>query len=575
MYRALYRKWRPQTFDEVYGQEHITKTLKNEIANNRISHAYLFTGSRGTGKTTCARILTKAINCLNPVDGNPCNECEICKGIDSGTVLDVVEIDAASNNSVDNIRDLREEVNFTPATAKYRVYIIDEVHMLSQGAFNALLKTLEEPPSHVVFILATTEIHKLPATILSRCQRFDFNRISPDKIISRLQAVAQGENVKINDEAASLIANLADGGMRDALSMMDRCLSVTDDITQETVSSVAGIAGTAHMFRFSDCVAKRDCAAALELVDELHAGFCDVDRICTRLEEHFRNLMVAASVNNCESLIICSKAELEKYKESSKQLKLSKILECIGIISQTSVLIKNAPNKKIMLEAAVIKMCSPVLNIGETDNSELENRLSALENKISNLTDEAFSRLSEEKPKAEPFFSNSLPEQSKKIDSGEMQRTEAEDKPDKKEIKFSPSVISKSEKDEDETAAEPVVPVLSDFSDGPFDDWPEVLERLRKTDMPLYGLLAETTTLVKEGKLVIKSSNPTLYDFISTNNDVTNSRTHYVNLAQAIFDVTGKKIRIAVSNTVKQETNKNQPLAELQKKINDFNSQGE
>ena len=225
MYQALYRKYRPKSFSDVYGQDHVISTLKNEINENRISHAYLFTGSRGTGKTTCAKILAKAVNCENSIDGEPCNECEVCRGLDSGAIYDVVEIDAASNNGVDNIRDLREEANYTPTRGRYRVYIIDEVHMLSAGAFNALLKTLEEPPAHVIFILATTEVHKLPATILSRCQRFDFKRIQPETMAVRLKEVASLEGMELNDDAAVLIARIADGALRDGLSILDQCAS--------------------------------------------------------------------------------------------------------------------------------------------------------------------------------------------------------------------------------------------------------------------------------------------------------------------------------------------------------------
>ena len=307
MYQALYRKWRPKSFNDVYGQPHVTRTLQSQLESERISHAYLFTGSRGTGKTTCAKILSKAVNCLNPVDGNPCNECEICKGIDSGAILDVIEIDAASNNGVDNIRDLREEANFTPVNAKYRVYIIDEVHMLSIGAFNALLKTLEEPPSHVIFILATTEIHKLPATILSRCQRFDFKRISPEDITARLIYVSEKENVTLTENAAALIARIADGGMRDALSLLDRCFAMGNNIDENAVSSAAGIAGTIHLFSFSEYVAKGDFTSALKLVSKLHNEFCDIDSLCTELTLHFRNLMVAKTVKECDGLIVCSK----------------------------------------------------------------------------------------------------------------------------------------------------------------------------------------------------------------------------------------------------------------------------
>ena len=252
LYRAFYRKYRPSTFTDVVGQEHIIKTLENAVKSGKTSHAYLFTGSRGTGKTSCAKILAKAVNCINPHDGNPCNECEICKGIDSGVILDIIEIDAASNNGVDNIRDLREEANFTPANAKFRVYIIAEVHMLSIGAFNALLKTLEEPPAHVIFILATTEVHKLPSTILSRCQRFDFKRIPPEAISERLKEVAVKENLQISDDGAMLIARIADGAMRDALSLLDRCSSHEGLIDSAAVASSAGLAGREYIFELCE-----------------------------------------------------------------------------------------------------------------------------------------------------------------------------------------------------------------------------------------------------------------------------------------------------------------------------------
>ena len=261
MYQVLYRKYRPKVFSDVVGQSHITSTLKNEVETGKLSHAYLFTGSRGTGKTTCAKILAKAVNCLNPINGNPCCECEICKGIESGAILDVVEIDAASNNGVDNIRDIRDESAFAPASCKYRVYIIDEVHMLSIGAFNALLKTLEEPPAHVKFILATTEVHKIPATILSRCQRFDFKRVDSESMVSRMRFIANEEGFTLDEEAALLIAKIADGGMRDALSVLDQCVSREKHITTETVCSVAGLTGRQHLFDLADAVKKEDAAA--------------------------------------------------------------------------------------------------------------------------------------------------------------------------------------------------------------------------------------------------------------------------------------------------------------------------
>ena len=283
MYTALYRKWRPKSFTDVIGQDHITSTLKNEIMTERLSHAYLFIGSRGTGKTTCARILAKAVNCPHVHEGEPCNECDVCKSIDAGTALDITEIDAASNNGVDNIRDLREEANFNPSETKYRVYIIDEVHMLSTGAFNALLKTLEEPPAHVKFILATTEAHKMPATILSRCQRFDFKRIGADVMSERLLYIAEQEQISLTTEAANLISRLSDGAMRDALSIMDQCIARGRDIDTHLVSEVCGIAGREYLADTATALMQKDSTKLLAVIANLYENACDMERYCAEL----------------------------------------------------------------------------------------------------------------------------------------------------------------------------------------------------------------------------------------------------------------------------------------------------
>ena len=545
MYQALYRKWRPKSFSDVYGQPHVTKTLQSQLESGRISHAYLFTGSRGTGKTTCAKILSKAVNCLNPVDGNPCNECEICRGIENGSILDVIEIDAASNNGVDNIRDLREEANFTPVNAKYRVYIIDEVHMLSIGAFNALLKTLEEPPSHVIFILATTEIHKLPATILSRCQRFDFKRISPEDITARLVYVAENENVTLTENAAALIARIADGGMRDALSLLDRCFAMGNYIDEDAVSAAAGIAGTVHLFSFSEFVAKGDFTSALKLVSRLHNESCDIDSLCTELTLHFRNLMVAKTVKDCDGLIVCSKDELEKIKARAGELKLSKILGCIEILEKAAANIKNAVNKKIQLEAAVIKMCSPVSSGGA--NEELEERIAFLESKINLLA----SKKTVEAPK------ESAPAVYTPVAPAEEAKAPVKPEPEKQEEKAEP------EKPQ-EKLPEPPAPSASVIDDGPFYNWSDVLEALKKYDIPLFGILAGSSAVIKNGRVIINSENPTLFDFICAD-------THSRELARAIYDVLGQKMKIAVSNTEKVKTETN-PLDNLKNKIGNFNN---
>ena len=383
MYRVLYRKWRPQTFSDVAGQPHITDTLMNEVRENRLAHAYLFTGSRGTGKTSCAKILSKAINCLNPVNGNPCNECEICKGIDNGSVLDVVEIDAASNRGIDDIRALREESAFTPAQAKFRVYIIDEVHMLTIEAFNALLKTLEEPPEHIVFILATTEVQKLPSTILSRCQRFDFRRISVDSIVGRLKYVAEKEQVIIDDTAAMLIARIADGGMRDALSIFDRCLSISENVDTAVVSDAAGIMSKDYLFTLSYAFKAKDTSKALYIIDELHNSSCDTERLCSELTNHFRSLLIIKSVKKPEDILVGTNEELEELKKLSAQFSIEEILNIMNILSSAIAAIKATQNRRIETEMAIIKICSPE---SSTDVSALFARIAELEEKLNKLS---------------------------------------------------------------------------------------------------------------------------------------------------------------------------------------------
>ena len=294
MYQALYRKYRPKNFDEVVGQEHITSVLKQEIASGRIGHAYLFTGSRGTGKTSCSKIIAKAVNCPHQQDGNPCGVCDICRGIDDGSILDVVEMDAASNNGVDDIRDLRDETAYTPSACQYKVYIIDEVHMLSTAAFNALLKTLEEPPAHVIFILATTEIQKVPATILSRCQRYDFTRIGPEDIARRVEYIAGEEKLELTSDGAELIARLADGALRDALSILDTCAGVTAKIDADVVRRMAGVTDRSYLFHISDALEAQDAAAALAQLAQLRQQSVDVKRLTEELIAHYRALMLAA-----------------------------------------------------------------------------------------------------------------------------------------------------------------------------------------------------------------------------------------------------------------------------------------
>lgn len=382
MYRVLYRKWRPQVFDDVVGQPQVTETLLSQLRENRTAHAYLFTGSRGTGKTTCAKIFAKALNCLHPAGGDPCNECEICRGIDGGTVLDIVEIDAASNRGIDDIRMLRDEANFTPSQARYRVYIIDEVHMLTIEAFNALLKTLEEPPEHVKFILATTEVHKLPSTILSRCQRFDFRRIEPDIIADRLMYIAEREETSLDRDAALLIARIADGGMRDALSLLDRAISVSEHVTSETVASSAGLMGKDAVFDLVEALAEKDISRCLSLLNDFHNASCDTERLINELLNQFRNYLVIKTVKNPAELIVCTDEELKRIESIAELFTKEQILHTLAVLSAAAEAVKRTQNRRIEAETALIRLCTPE---ADTDTEALLARISALEREMAEI----------------------------------------------------------------------------------------------------------------------------------------------------------------------------------------------
>lgn len=527
MYKVLYRKWRPQTFADVAGQEHITSTLANEVAADKVSHAYLFTGSRGTGKTTCAKILAKAVNCLHPVNGNPCNECEICRGIDDGTILDVIEIDAASNNGVDNIRDLREEANFTPVNAKYRVYIIDEVHMLSIGAFNALLKTLEEPPEHVKFILATTEVHKLPATILSRCQRFDFHRIKPEDIQARLDYVAQQEKIELDADAAILIARIADGALRDALSILDRCSGIENHVTCRTVSEAAGLADKEYLFDLAESINDADAAKALGIIDRLHNDSCDMERLCSELTNHYRNLMIMKTVKNPNNLIVCTSTDFELYQKQAQKINLHKILSCLSELETCSSSIKTNISKRTAVEMAVIKMC---FTENKTDNSALIERIERLENMINSgkLTVDT---------KKEKKISDS-PTESVRVT---------------KQYVVTPEIKEPNQKENSQTD-------ISAETDMEFRQWSEVLDKLNETDKPLTGILNPSFAYIRGDFLLVKCDNPIFSQFIRQAN-------HATAIKKAVFDVCGKKYRLGIYKNTEQQENIKDPLAELIKKI--------
>ena len=534
MYRAFYRKYRPSTFTDVVGQKHITTTLENAVKSGKTSHAYLFTGSRGTGKTSCAKILSKAVNCLNPQNGNPCNECEICKGIDSGAILDIIEIDAASNNGVDNIRDLREEANFTPANAKYRVYIIDEVHMLSIGAFNALLKTLEEPPAHVIFILATTEVHKLPSTILSRCQRFDFKRIPPEDMAVRLKEVAEKENLKLADDGAMLIARIADGAMRDALSLLDRCSSCEGVIDSAAVASSAGLAGREYIFELCDCILEKDSAKALQVVDKLYNDSCDMERLVTELTSHFRNLMVSKAVKNFQDMIICSQDEIEIIREQSAKTTLATIMSCIDILTASASTMKQGANRRTSAELCIIRLCTPSL---DSDVNALLRRISELESAV------ASGKVTVKAQTPAPVKAEVKPEPKTEPAPAPVQPKVEEVKEDIKEEQIPQPV--KEEKT--------IVP--ENAGTVPFDIWPEVTEKLFAKDPSLIAMLTGSSAFVHQGKYLLIKGSPVLELYLKTGD-------YSKIIKEAVAEVTGKTYTLAVYNNKQEEAPKN-PLSDL------------
>ena len=538
MYQVLYRKWRPKVFSDVVGQDHITSTLKNQISKQRHSHAYLFTGSRGTGKTTCAKILAKAVNCLHPVNGDPCGECEVCKKIENGTIMDVIEIDAASNNGVDNIRDIRQESNFAPASCKYRVYIIDEVHMLSSGAFNALLKTLEEPPEHVKFILATTEIHKLPATILSRCQKFDFIRIPTEDMVSRMMYIAEQENVTLDEDAAVLISRLSDGGMRDALSLLDQCFSLGERVTVDVVSRAAGLTGKDYLFSLADALCSADSAKSMEILDALHNSSCDMERLCSELINHYRSLMVIKTVKSAADILVCTKDEFDRTKEQSEKYSLENILCSIDLLQDALANMKKGVNKRIEMEMAVIKLSNPTLS---NDNSALLKRISVLENMIKSGN---FSTVVAAENKAGVQKPSDVP--------GSDNRTSAQGLPAENEGEAStekmqtPSVPQENAEDNESA------------NHMPFVQWAEVVEEIRKTNMPLWGVLDSSKAYIHDDFILVDCQYPTFGALIRQGSNAGDVK-------KAIMAVTGRKYRLGIyKNKQSEDTKKsNDPLDNL------------
>ncbi len=531
-YKALYRKYRPLTFSDVCGQEHITETLKGELKAGKISHAYLFTGTRGTGKTSCAKILARAVNCQCNKDGDPCLECEACRLAISEEATDIVEMDAASNNSVEDVRILREQINFTPATLKYRVYIIDEVHMLSSAAFNALLKTLEEPPAHVIFILATTEVHKLPATILSRCQRFDFHRIENGKIIERILYIAEKEGFTVTDEAANLIAAAADGGMRDALSILDLCLSNSTEITEQTVITALGMSGNEYLTKLSESILENNTEKALTLIDELHKNSVDMLRLANELSSYFRDIMIVKTVSSDKKPIVCSSEQLEVYKRLAEKFDIKDVLRTLNMLSSAISDMQSA-NRRSVLEMTLIKLCDPALS---EDFASLEKRVRALETGGVRIASVTVVKETPEK-QAEPV-NVSLAEPEAPIED---------------------EIIPPPE--EEEPAPVGTEPTREAGGDQPIAEWSEILKILSRTNPLMGGVLNGSRAFVSGQYLLIDAPNPQFKDLINQKDAF-----YRDSLRNAAAEVLGKSYKLGPYKKTSATATDN-PLLQLQDKL--------
>ena len=537
-YQALYRKYRPQTFSDVIGQEHITETLKNELSSGKTVHAYLFTGTRGTGKTSCAKILARAVNCLEPKDGDPCLCCDACRLVESGENTDIVEIDAASNNGVDSIRELRDLISFTPANSKYRVFIIDEVHMLSIGAFNALLKTLEEPPEHVVFILATTEVHKLPATILSRCQRFDFRRIDSEKICERIQYIAEKEGLTVSSGAATLIASAADGGMRDALSILDLCASSSKEIDEVVVESVCAMAGNDYLLELSDAVKRQDTESCLLLLDRLHNSSVDMLRLLSELISHYRDLMIVKTVKSGKRPIVCSKTRMQSLENQAERYDIKEIMYCLSVLQAAAVGMQSS-NRRTEMEMTVIKLCNPSYS---ADTQSLERRISVLERMVENALKNKTVITQEEKTVT-----------TTDEDDDEIPLPEEENSTPAPESYDEPTPAPKAVAQPD---AQGVAPV---------ENWAEIL-RILRTDCPIMaGVLNGSSAYIKGQYLLIDAPNSQFRSLINSGNAY-----YKDSIRKAAFTVLGETYKLGPYTKPKVVTEDDDPLKIIAEKLKNF-----
>lgn len=545
MYRVLYRKWRPAVFTDVSGQEHITSTLQNEVSSGRLNHAYLFTGSRGTGKTTCAKILAKAVNCLNPQNGNPCGECEICKGIDDGSILDIVEMDAASNRKIDDIRQIIDEVQFKPAKCKYRVYIVDEVHMLTTEAFNALLKTLEEPPEHVIFILATTEVHKLPQTIRSRCQRFDFHRIPPKAIADRVEYVVSQENAEITESAALMLASVADGALRDALSLLDSCLAVSSHIDEEVVRNAAGLVSKTYLFELATAIINKNPTRSLEIIDRLYSESKDMARLCDELVEHFRALMLIKTIKNPRDILIMSDDEFEQAVTQSDYLSLADIVFYMDVLSRAYQRMGRGTGDRTELEMALVKLSATELD-GTIE--ALTARVTALEKAVKRGITVNYAQPAQQSVQAEAAQSASVPNTQTEVEEP-FAKPEPEHKkaPVAKPAPEVKSVVQRASVNLDELYDNAV----------PFARWVEVVDSLKSVSRSIAAAFAGSTAYESGNYLLIDTNNELAFDLLRQNG-------RRAEIKQTLLELTGKNYSLGpYKRSTPKKVEKTDPLNSL------------
>ena len=555
MYQALYRKWRPKTFNDVAGQEHITTTLRNELKNDRISHAYLFTGSRGTGKTTCAKILAKAVNCLDPKDGSPCGECEICREIDNGTSIDVFEMDAASNRKIDDIRGIIDEVQGAPYKCRYKVYIIDEVHMLTAESFNALLKILEEPPRHVIFILATTEVHKIMLTIQSRCQRFDFHRIPPRDIADRLLYVANQENITLDDSAAMLIASVSDGAMRDALSLLDRCIAISRDVDSEVVRTAAGLADKGYLYDLASCVINKNTSRALGIIDKLYGEAKDMPLLCDELISHFRALMLIKSVSNPRDIVVFTDSEYEQSVTQADYLSLADIVFYMDVLSRAYQRMGKGTGDRTELEMAVVKLCSPELDV---TNESIAARITALEQAlrkgiVAAQTSQPAPMPIEDKEtvKSEEKSAAAEPPKAEEAAPAEMQK-QSEPEPEQKPE-------PKPEQKPAQRQGEVDIVALSREAK-PFPNWPELVESFRGASASIAASLSGSEAFVNGNYLLIKAESDLAFRMLR----IPEKRRA---IREALIANTGKQYRLGPYRLEEKKQEETDPLQQFKNKL--------